>query len=322
MSFRGVTFNKQTCRSEDDALIFDTFLNSAVGRVRGVAVTYDDESIYIAPGYFMTYGRLVNVVGTETLTPEAIATGTQYNRLVFTIDLSLENTASEFNQGYFEFLSSYDEYPSLTQEDLFDGGTVFQIPICKFELTVDGIQSFVEDMGVVNISEVWATIEDDLAEYRSQFADVFAQYESDIAASKAQAEADCESLVSDFSDYETKQKEDLLAWLEEMKGILDEDTAGNLQNEIDALAQDVFERYYGLKTTTTEFLSDGSIVQSNEEAVVTTVFETLSTGEKIITETVAPAEGAYNYVKTTTITPATSTANKTITETYTSTIKG
>lgn len=180
MSFRGVTFNKQTCKSEDDALIFHTFLNAAVGRVRGCAVTYDAESIHIAPGYFMTYGRLVNVVGTETLTPEAIATGTQYNWLVFTIDLSLENTASVFNQGYFEFLSSYDEYPSLTQEDLFDGGYVYQIPICRFELTVDGIGNYAEEMGEVNISNVWTTLEENLADYREQFEEYYKTYQADF----------------------------------------------------------------------------------------------------------------------------------------------
>lgn len=176
MSYRGVTFNKQACKSEDDALIFHTFLNGCVGKVRGCDVTYDDTTVYIAPGYFMTYGRLVNVYGTEILTPEAIPTGTQFNCLVFTIDLSKENTAQIFKQGYFEFLSSYDGYPTVTQEDLFNGGNVYQIPIARFELTVNGIGKFKEEMGSVNINEVWKTLNQDLGQYREQFDEYFTEY--------------------------------------------------------------------------------------------------------------------------------------------------
>ncbi|MDD2952500.1 MAG: hypothetical protein PHC95_04965 [Parabacteroides sp.] len=123
----------------------------------------------------MTYGRLVNVVGTETLTPTPIEVGNQYNRLVFTVDLSKENTASEFKQGFFEFLTSYDDYPTLTREDLFNGGLVYQIPIAKFMLTVNGIGSFVEEMGSVNISEVWTTLSQDLESYRDQYDEYFTE---------------------------------------------------------------------------------------------------------------------------------------------------
>lgn len=173
MSYRGVTFNKQTCKSEDDALIFHTFLNGCSGKIKGCAVTYDAHNVYMSTGYFMAYGRLVNIFGAETLTPVAIPTGTQYNRLVFTIDLSKENTAAEFKQGFFQFLSSYDAYPTLTRQDLFNGGTVYQIPIAKFTLTVSGIGNFVEEMGSVSISDVWNTLTQDLAEYRGQFEDFF-----------------------------------------------------------------------------------------------------------------------------------------------------
>lgn len=241
MSFRGVTFNKQTCKSEDDALIFHTFLNAAVGRVRGCAVTYDAESIYIAPGYFMTYGRLVNVVGTETLTPEAIATGTQYNRLVFTIDLSLENTASVFNQGYFEFLSSYDGYPSLTQEDLFDGGYVYQIPICRFELTVDGIGNYAEEMGEVNISNVWTTLEENLADYREQFEEYYKNYQAD------------------FVEWFNAEQQIILQMIEDLQG-QDFMTNSAYKSEKDALADQLYSGIVDAKLLT----SDGEEIQDKE----------------------------------------------------------
>ncbi len=188
MGFRGVTFNKQTCQSADDALIFHTFLNGVSGRVTGCNVTFDDENIYISNGYFMTNGRLVNVYGTETITPTGVTSGTKYCRLAFTVDLSLDNTASSFNQGYFEILEGSSGYPTLTQEDLFDGGTVSQIAIAKFTITLDGIGDFVDEMGVVNISDVWATIEGDMEQYRSQFDLLYERYAASYNTAKSSLE--------------------------------------------------------------------------------------------------------------------------------------
>ena len=200
MSFRGITFNKQTCKSEDDALIFHTFLNGCVGKVLGCSVTYDENNVYMGAGYFMTYGRFVNVVGTEILTPTPIEVGNQYNRLVFTIDLSKENTASEFKQGYFEFLTSYDAYPSLTREDLFNGGLVYQIPIAKFMLSVNGISSFVEEMGSVNISEVWTTLTEDLESYRDQYDEYFTEQKREFTDFFNTQEQTILQMIADLQD--------------------------------------------------------------------------------------------------------------------------
>ena len=67
----------------------------------------------------------------------------------------------------------------------------------------------------------------------------------------------------------------------------------------------------------TEFKDDGSIVAANEEATVTTTFNTdKESGKKTVTETIVTKSGK-TYVKTTTITPATETTNKIIREEYT-----
>lgn len=244
--FRGVTFNKQTCKSEDDALIFDTFLNGVSGKVRGCGITFDSENIYISVGYFMTAGRLVNIYGQEILTPKPVETGTQYNRLVFTIDLSKDNTISEFKQGYFEFLSSYNEYPTLTQEDLFNGGYVYQIPIAKFELTVDGIGSFIEEMESVNLNEIFQTMREDLSLYRAQFDDMFNHY------------------TEDFVAFFNEQKIEILKMIQELedKNFV---TVASFGYEIDRVQ-------FGLENKTTVFNSDGSIVETADTYTKTTVF--------------------------------------------------
>ena len=90
-----------------------------------------------------------------------------------------------------------------------------------------------------------------------------------------------------------------------------------LQNEIDDLSRKVFEHYYGLTYQETEFREDGSIVQTNNEAVVTTVKSYDESGNKIITQTVEPILGTEYYVKVTTFYPKTETSNKRIVENYT-----
>lgn len=173
MSFRGVTFNNQLCKSEDDALIYDTFLNHVVGKVKGCSITFDESTIRMAVGFFVAYGRLIHVDGEEVLTPEPIEIGEQYNKLVFTINLEKENTIQEFNQGYFEFLKSYEEWPELMQEDLFEGGLVYQIPIAEFILTKDGITEYKEKMQSVNVEEVWQTLDENLTTFREYFEEFF-----------------------------------------------------------------------------------------------------------------------------------------------------
>jgi hypothetical protein len=93
-----------------------------------------------------------------------------------------------------------------------------------------------------------------------------------------------------------------------------------LQNEIEAASEDAFNRYYGLVAQETEFMPDGSIVTTNSEAVITTVFGVNEDGYKTITETITPNGGLKEYTKVTTIIPATETTNKKVTERYTSNI--
>jgi hypothetical protein len=80
-------------------------------------------------------------------------------------------------------------------------------------------------------------------------------------------------------------------------------------------SEGVFNRYYGLVSSKTEILADGSIVTTNSEAVITTKFGTDSNGRKTVTETIKPTSGSRVYTKVTTF--ATVNGIKTITEEYT-----
>lgn len=152
MAIRGITFSKQSVTSNDDAHIYKILLNGREGKTKGCKMTYGTDDIYISAGYFFASNRLIEVSSTETVATPVITSGTTYCRLVFEIDLSKTNTNTEFNQGYFKILSSASGYPSIMQEDLDDGGNVYQLPFAKFTKSVTGIGSFVSELEVIRFA--------------------------------------------------------------------------------------------------------------------------------------------------------------------------
>lgn len=85
-------------------------------------------------------------------------------------------------------------------------------------------------------------------------------------------------------------------WLAGLKEVLDENVAGNLQNEIEELQDEAFRLKYGLTDKTVEFLEDGSVRTTDTDAVIETEFGFDQAGNEIATTTVTPNEGQYKYV--------------------------
>ena len=158
MAIRGITFSKQSVSSNDDSHVYKVLLNGKKGKTRGCRMTYSTDDIYISDGYFFAANRLIEVSSTETVTTPVVSSGTTYCRLVFEIDLTKTNTSSDFNQGYFKILSSTAGYPDITQEDLEDGGNVYQLPFAKFTKTVSGIGSFVSELESIGTNEANTSI--------------------------------------------------------------------------------------------------------------------------------------------------------------------
>lgn len=146
----------------------------------------------------------------------------------------------------------------------------------------------------------------------------FQEYTSNL---EGEADKTIEQIKTDYDEeiksFEQLQEALFTQWFDFIKGQLSTDAAGNLQLQINALSEEVFERYYGLAVQNTEFMPDGSIVTTNAEATITTVFGKDENGNKVITETIAPTDEQKIYKKVTTITTATETENKKISEVYT-----
>lgn len=158
MAIRGITFPKQTVTSNDDAHINQILLAGKKGKTKGCNMTFGKDDIYISEGYFFAANRLIQIPSTETIATPVIATGTTYCRVVFELDMRKINTNLEFNQGYFKVLSSTLNYPDVVQEDIENGGNVYQLPFAKFVKTVNGIANFVSELETIGFADSNKTI--------------------------------------------------------------------------------------------------------------------------------------------------------------------
>ena len=158
MAIRGITFPKQTVTSNDDAHINQILLAGRKGKTKGCNMTFGKDDIYISEGYFFAANRLIQIPSTETIATPVVATGTTYCRVVFELDMRKINTNLEFNQGYFKVLTSTLNYPDIVQEDIENGGNVYQLPFAKFVKTVSGIANFVSELETIGFADRSKTI--------------------------------------------------------------------------------------------------------------------------------------------------------------------
>ncbi len=169
----GITFSEQLITSANFAHFMYIFLNHANGITKGCDISYEDGNVYIQKGYFMEYGRMVQIVGTEELASPDVVSGQLYCTVVFEIDLSKTNTVEEFKQGYFRTLSSAEGYPELIQEDLDNGGLIYQMPWCQYIKTIEGIGEFRDIREILDMESVWSAVANQNAKYKAEFDGYF-----------------------------------------------------------------------------------------------------------------------------------------------------
>ena len=144
---KGETFNLQLFESEAFRHFINVFTNKQSGITSGCEVTKDSQNITIGQGYFFIQGGLLRET---TGTANEIPTDAGYYKLVYEIDLSKTNTKDQFNQGSYKFVKSLGSYPEPTQQDLDNGGTIYQLPFCQFRITEQGLQDFQDIRPVVD----------------------------------------------------------------------------------------------------------------------------------------------------------------------------
>lgn len=176
----GITFSEQLITSANFAHFMYTFLNHANGVTKGCGLSQSNGKIYVQKGYFMAYGRMVQVTGVEEIPSPEVLSGQLYCKVVFEIDLSKENTAEEFNQGYFKTLTGTGGYPGVTQQDLDNGGTVYQMPWCQYIKQAGGISELRDLREILDMSSVWNTVSSQNTQYKKEFDTYFATQKTQV----------------------------------------------------------------------------------------------------------------------------------------------
>lgn len=157
---QGITFDKQLLASEDFAHQVNYFYQGKMGVSKGCEVSADvSGNLVISDGYFSIYGRLLKNVGDTVVEVPSVPSGVLYSILVFEVDLTKENTIDTFNQGQFKIVSNAVTYPTLVQENLDNGGMVYQLEFARFENTVNGIVNL-QDTRTILSMQMYALGED------------------------------------------------------------------------------------------------------------------------------------------------------------------
>lgn len=156
---RGHVFAYQTFSNEAFALFMDFLLAHKSGVIKGCAVSNTSSSVSLGSGYLWIKGRPIQIVGTETID---VANDSMYNIFCLVVDLSRTNTTESFTQAYTTIVKSASDYPTLTQQDLTDGGTVYQFPLAKFKTTNGVISDFVNMVERIDYNSIYQLIQDTL----------------------------------------------------------------------------------------------------------------------------------------------------------------
>lgn len=160
----GYTYDNQLFTSEAFRKFQDEFINGNCGVMDGMSVTTTTTTATIANGWAIIKGGLLREQGGTTLS----LTENGYYIIALQIDLTQTNTETAFNQGSFVALRGTNTYPTLTQENLTDGGTLYQMGLYKFQKTESGISGATDIRPMLNWTSLYEVFYNKLAELEAE----------------------------------------------------------------------------------------------------------------------------------------------------------
>ena len=154
---RGHVCEHQVFSNDAFALYMATVFNKKSGVIKGCQVSNTTNTVSVSEGYLWIKGRPIQIIGTET---KNVDNDSSYCKFVCEVDLSKENTETELNQVSTKIIKSSTEYPSLTQEDLTDGGMVYQFPFAQFKTTNGNITEFKSLVENIDYESIYKLIQE------------------------------------------------------------------------------------------------------------------------------------------------------------------
>lgn len=124
MAINGIIFDNQIPTASQMAAVMRQRFNDGI--VLGAELTASGTHAYIAPGILIGCGRPFQITSQQTLQ----LSGTGYNHIIASLDMTGAATASSFAQVTFSVLANASQtVPSLTQEDINQNGTLYQFEV-------------------------------------------------------------------------------------------------------------------------------------------------------------------------------------------------
>lgn len=145
MAFSGYTFPYQKTPPSGDAMVRAAALHDGI--LNGCALTHSGFSVTMAAGHILANGRTVRHDASDSWSVSGAVSG--FARVVMTIDLSKTSTATSFTMisSDVDYAASLEEFGSLRQDDLNDGGTIYQVELCVVALSSGGVANIVRQLG-------------------------------------------------------------------------------------------------------------------------------------------------------------------------------
>ena len=160
----GYTYDSQLFTSEAFRKFQNEFIDGNCGVLDGMDVTTTSTTATIADGWAIIKGGLLREQGGTTVS----FSNNGYYIIALQIDLSQTNTETDFNQGSFVALRGANDYPTLVQQDLTAGGTMYQMGLAKFQKTDSGISGFTDIRPNLN----WTSLYTDYAQRLASIEDL------------------------------------------------------------------------------------------------------------------------------------------------------
>ena len=157
----GQTYDEQLFKSDMFRLFINTFADGENGIIndykQSCNLSNTTSTITISDGAFLLQGGIIQVQGNETITVDL---DNSYCILAFEIDLSQENTETEFNQGKFKIIKgTTTEYPTLQQDDIVNNATgIYQMEFARFIASSSGITGVTDKRTFIDFTTIFENI--------------------------------------------------------------------------------------------------------------------------------------------------------------------
>lgn len=157
--FTGATFAMQRVAPTDDAIVRRAMLTDGI--LCGCTLSCSGTTLTMGAGQLMICGRQIRHVADQNWPITGATNG--FARLVLSVDLTRTATKDTFDQVVteIEYATSQNGFADLAQEDINNGASIYQVPVCVVSLGAGGITGIVEmlqlssSVGATSMELLW-----------------------------------------------------------------------------------------------------------------------------------------------------------------------